>query len=249
MEVIPAVDLRGGRCVRLYQGDYNKETVYFEDPVEAALHWQALGARRIHVVDLDGAASGRPGNLDAIRAMALRVKVPLQMGGGIRDLETAREVIKLGVERIIFGTSAILSPELVSTVCMELGSKSVIVGIDARDGNVAIKGWKESSSLSVARLVEQVVSLGVARIIYTDISRDGTLTEPNFREIEGLVSRGGIAIIASGGISSLEHIKRLAQIGVEGAIVGKALYAGVIGLEEAIKLAGKDDKGKSKQLT
>ncbi len=237
MEIIPAIDLRGGRCVRLYQGDYDKETVYYEDPVEAALYWEGLGAKRIHIVDLDGAASGVPGNLHVVKAIASEAKVSLQMGGGIRSLKVAEAVVNLGVERVVLGTSAVLNSDLVAQVCRKLGSKSVVVGVDALDGMVAIKGWKEKTDFSALELVRRMANLGVERFIYTDISRDGTLTEPNFQAIEDLVSQAGLFILASGGISSLEHLKRLSNIGVEGAILGRAIYMGAIDLKDALGLA------------
>ncbi len=236
MEIIPAIDLRQGRCVRLFQGDYEKETVYFEDPLEGALHWERQGACRIHVVDLDGAAAGLPVHLDVLKQMVMLAGVPLQVGGGIRSLEIAEILIGVGVERIVLGTSAVQDPDLVAMACHTVGSKAVVVAVDARDGRVAINGWRERTSYSALRLVREMADLGVERFIYTDIARDGTLTEPNFQAVEELVEETGLSILASGGISSVKHLTRLAQLGVEGAIVGRALYTGDIDLQEAIRL-------------
>ena len=237
MEVIPAIDVRRGRCVRLYQGDYSKETVYFEDPVEAAVHWQNLGAKRLHVVDLDGAATGAPANLPTMKAIASRVDVQLQVGGGISTLETARQLMDAGFERVVLGTSAVVVPGFVAESCERLGADSVIVGVDTRGGLVAIRGWNENTTLSALDVLERAIALGVGRFVVTDISRDGTLTEPNFQAIEGLVSRLNVKIIASGGISSTYHLRRLADIGVEGAIIGSALYTGLLDSEEALGVA------------
>ena len=237
MEVIPAIDLRGGRCVRLYQGDYSKETVYSDDPVEVALRWQSMGATRLHVVDLDGAARGEPANLEVVASIAGSTTTPLQLGGGIRSVETIERAIAMGAGRVVLGTSAVGDPGLVETACREFGPDVIIVGVDARDGLVATRGWLETSGVVATDLVRQMTSLGVRRFVYTDIARDGTLTEPNFQAIEDLMKSADASVIASGGVSSLEHLARLAGLGVEGAIVGKALYEGAIDLREAIAVA------------
>jgi phosphoribosylformimino-5-aminoimidazole carboxamide ribotide isomerase len=234
MEVIPSIDLRGGRCVRLYQGDYDKETVYSDDPLEVALRWQEMGAPRIHIVDLDGAASGIQANMEVLKRLAYSMDVPLQMGGGIRDMSSAESILDMGVQRIVLGTSAVENPSLVEQACRRFGAEAVIVGVDARDGVVAIRGWRESSSITALDLIHRMTALGVGRFIYTDISRDGTLTGPNFQAIEGVIKDCDAALVASGGISFIEHLKRLASLGVEGAIIGKALYTGDIDLREAI---------------
>ncbi|MBI2855454.1 MAG: 1-(5-phosphoribosyl)-5-[(5-phosphoribosylamino)methylideneamino]imidazole-4-carboxamide isomerase [Chloroflexi bacterium] len=234
MEVVPAIDLRGGRCVRLYQGDYARETVYSEDPVAMALHWQEIGAPRIHIVDLDGAASGTLQNLDVIGAIAGAVDVPLQAGGGIRSLESMERLLALGIQRVILGTIAVEEPSLVAEACRRFGTEAVIVGVDAREGVVSLRGWRDSSSITARGLLQRMEALGVERFIYTDISRDGTLTEPNFQAIEDMVGACKGAIVASGGVSTVEHLERLAALGVEGAIVGKALYEGALDLREAI---------------
>ena len=237
MEVIPAIDLRGGRCVRLYQGDYAQETVYSDDPVEVALRWQEAGAVRLHVVDLDGAAQGEPTNLDVVASIAGSIWTPLQLGGGIRSIDTIERAIAMGAGRVVLGTSAVGDPGLVETACHEFGADAIIVGVDARDGLVATRGWLETSGIAAIDLVRQMTSLGVTRFVYTDIARDGTMTEPNFQAIEDLMKSADASVIASGGVSTLEHLSRLAGLGVEGAIVGKALYEGAIDLREAIAVA------------
>ena len=234
MEVIPAIDLREGRCVRLYQGDYGKETVYSADPLGMALRWQELGAPRIHIVDLDGAASGIQVNLEGVRRLGDSISVPLQVGGGIRDMRSAENILNIGVQRIVLGTSAVENPSLVEQACRRFGPEAVIVGVDARGGMVATRGWTESSSIAALDLITRMTALGVGRFIYTDISRDGTLTEPNFQAIEEVMKGCDASLVASGGISSIEHLDRLAFLGVEGAIIGRALYTGDIDLKEAI---------------
>lgn len=237
MEVIPAIDLRGGRCVRLYQGDYAQETVYSDDPVEVALRWQSMGAARLHVVDLDGAASGEPANLDVIGSIARSITMPLQLGGGIRSIEAIEKALGMGAGRVVLGTSAVGDPGLVETAYRQFGADAIIVGVDARDGMVATRGWLETSGVAAIDLARRMTSLGVRRFVYTDIARDGTMTEPNFQAIEDLMKSADASVIASGGVSTLEHLSRLAGLGVEGAIVGKALYEGAIDLREAIAVA------------
>ena len=234
MEVIPAIDLRGGKCVRLYQGDYAQETVYSEDPVAMALHWQEMGAPRIHIVDLDGAASGIPQNMDSIASIASAVDVPLQTGGGIRSLEIAESLLALGIQRVVLGTIAVEDPSLVMEACHQFGTEAVVVGIDAREGMVSLRGWLDSSSITALALLQAMEVVGVKRFIYTDISRDGTLTEPNFQAIQDMVGACGGSIVASGGVSTVGHLQHLASLGVEGAIVGKALYVGALDLRDAL---------------
>ncbi|MBM3182838.1 MAG: 1-(5-phosphoribosyl)-5-[(5-phosphoribosylamino)methylideneamino]imidazole-4-carboxamide isomerase [Chloroflexi bacterium] len=240
MEIIPAVDIKGGKCVRLYQGDYARETVFFDDPVAVALRWESLGARRIHLVDLDGAAAGEVRNLAVIEAIARQVRVPVQLGGGIRDGATISKLLDIGVKRVILGTVAVEQPELVRGLCQKFG-EAVIVGIDARDGMVATRGWLKGTQMKALDLGKEMVELGVKRIIYTDIRRDGTLTEPNYAEIAEMVNGVQANIIAAGGVSALEHLTKLEKLGVEGAIVGKALYTGNIDLEKALKLSQKSN--------
>ena len=233
MEVIPAIDLKDGRCVRLYQGDFEQEMVFSRDPQEVALGWQGEGAGRLHIVDLDGAQMGMLSNRDAIERILSAVVIPVQLGGGIRRMETIEELTRLGVDRVILGTAAIEDEALVREACLRFG-EGIIVSIDARDGYVSTHGWKEKTDITASGLIESMASLGVKRFIYTDILRDGTLTEPNFEEIARLVSKTSLPIIASGGISSIEQLKRLSKLGVEGAIVGRALYTGDVVLGEAV---------------
>jgi phosphoribosylformimino-5-aminoimidazole carboxamide ribotide isomerase len=234
MEIIPAIDLKGGKCVRLYQGDYGQETVFSDDPVSMARRWQSEGAKRLHLVDLDGAAKGEPCNLDAIEKIAAAVDIPIQVGGGIRSLETIEQLLKLGVGRAILGTAALESPDMVKEACRRFDER-IVVGIDARDGWVATRGWLQQSRTTAGDLADRMVALGARRFIYTDISRDGTLTGPNFEAVAELLSRVSVPVIAAGGISSVEHLTRLAELGVEGAIVGRAIYTGDMNLEEAMK--------------
>ncbi len=235
MELIPAIDLRGGRCVRFYQGDYALETVYSDDPVEVAVEWASLGVMRLHVVDLDGARAGAPANLDVVKRIVDAVPVPVQLGGGMRSADVAREVLALGVDRIIFGTAAIEAPEIVDAVCRAEGPSSVVVSVDARDGYVAVRGWTQDGDVSAAELVRRMASGGVERVMYTDIARDGTLTEPNFTAIGALQSEADVALLAAGGVSSLSHLLTLDEMGVEGAVVGRAAYTGDIDLGAALR--------------
>ena len=235
MQVIPAIDLRGGKCVRLYQGDYAQETVYSDDPLETAMRWVDMGATRLHIVDLDGARDGSPANLGAVERIASSVEVPLHLGGGIRDMATARAAIDAGVSRIMLGTAAFEDSNLISALLNELGAESIIVSVDAKDGKVALRGWTEGTGALATDLVADMAALGVLRFLYTDISRDGTLTEPNFDGISALVNHGDTHIIAAGGIATVSQLKRLAAIGAEAAIVGRAIYTGDINLREAIE--------------
>ncbi len=233
MELIPAIDLKDGRCVRLYQGDFAQATVYGDDPVAMARRWADLGATRLHVVDLDGAKSGRPVNTDAILGIVRALKIPVQLGGGLRREEDIVAALAMGVERVILGTAAVEHADLVARMAARFGDQ-IIVGVDARNGLVATDGWTSTADVRATDLVDRVAALGVRRVIYTDISRDGTLTEPNFAALAELIRPDGPAIIASGGIAVTEHLLRLAKTGAEAAIVGKALYTGAIDLEQAL---------------
>ena len=238
VDVIPAIDIRGGRCVRLVQGDYARETVFADDPAEAARRWRDAGAKRLHVVDLDGAREGRPVNWEAATRVVAAVDVPVELGGGLRDLGTVQRYLEAGVERVVLGTAAVKDMGLL-TVALELFPGRIAVGVDARDGIVVTEGWLKGSGISAAELVRRLAALGAPRVIYTDTLRDGTLTEPNLAALEALLddiraSGGDTRVIYSGGVSSLDHIRRLAETGVEGVIVGRALYSGDIDLREAL---------------
>jgi len=233
MEIIPAIDIRGGKCVRLYQGDYSQQIVFDENPAAVALKWHSQGADWLHVVDLDGAAVGKPRNMAVIEEIMKTSDLLVELGGGIRQEEVAVKLLQKGVSRIILGTAAIENPGLVEKLSRRFGD-AVVVGLDARDGRITVHGWQKDTVIDVLQLCRQMVALGVSRFIYTDVKRDGTLTEPNFDTIERLIAEVDVPIIASGGISRLEHLRRLKGLGVEGAIIGKALYTGDINLGEAI---------------
>ena len=235
MEVVPAIDLRGGRCVRLFQGDYARETVYSDAPAEVAARWIDAGASRLHVVDLDGAKAGAPVNLPAIESIAAAATVPVQLGGGIRSLKSARAALDLGVDRVLTGTAAVSDPDAVAAMCDALGPEAVVVSVDARDGLVALDGWTRSTRVRATDLMRRMAAQGVVRFLYTDIARDGTLSGPNYAAIEALRDEVDAGLIAAGGISSVEHLLRLQDIGVEAAVVGKALYTGDVNLPDAIR--------------
>lgn len=234
MEVIPAIDLRRGKCVRLYQGDYDRETVFSGDPLGVARHWQSLGAKRLHIVDLDGAARGELCHAALVEEIARAVDVPVQLGGGLRRLDVVQQVLDFGVSRAILGTAALEDSGLVEEACRRFG-EGIVVSVDARAGYVATHGWRERSVVTAAEVVQDMVALGVRRFIYTDITRDGTLTAPDYRAILDLVQKTDRPVIAAGGISSLEHLRKLSELGVEGAIVGRALYTGDLDLGEALR--------------
>jgi phosphoribosylformimino-5-aminoimidazole carboxamide ribotide isomerase len=217
----------------LYQGDYNQVTHFSDDPLDVALKWQAMGASRLHIVDLDGAASGEIGNIDIIQNIASAMLIPTQLGGGLRNIETIQKILKMGIERVIIGTSAVEDPQLVAEACKRFNDY-IIISIDSRDGFVSTNGWVRETHQTTVQFAEKMVKLGARRFIYTDIVRDGTLTEPNFTAVAELVHSTSVPVIAAGGISSILHLKMLKQLGVEGAIVGKALYTGDIKLKEAL---------------
>ena len=237
MDVIPAVDIRGGRCVRLYQGDYEQETVFADDPTEVARGWQQRGARRLHIVDLDGARDGVPANRDTIVRIIGEARVPVQIGGGIRSLEMIAGYVDAGADRIVLGTSAVRDEALMRDAVARFGER-IAVSIDARDGLVATDGWTKGTTTPATDAIRRLAALGVARFIYTDVGRDGTLTEPNYGALEEIVRAAGVPVIAAGGIAKVEHLARLAALGVEGAIVGRALYTGDIELEAALAATG-----------
>jgi phosphoribosylformimino-5-aminoimidazole carboxamide ribotide isomerase len=240
MLIIPAVDIRDGRCVRLVHGELEKETIYFDDPVEAALRWEAGGAGRIHLVDLDGAFLGSMKNAAVIERIARAVHVPVQVGGGIRYEATAADLFARGVSRVILGTVAVTDPDLVKRLCRRFPDQ-VMVGIDARNGRVAIRGWVEESEKKAVDLALQMAELGVKEIIYTDIHRDGTLQGPNLIALREMAEAIPLEVIASGGVSSLDDIRNLSvlePLGVSGVIMGQALYTGRVDLKEALALTG-----------
>lgn len=228
------MDIRGGRCVRLFQGDYARETTFSDDPLAMALRWQSQGAHRIHVVDLDGAASGEPQNLDVISQIATAVMVPVQLGGGIRDIETIKKVLSAGVERVILGTAAVENEEMLKEACQKYGDY-VAVSIDARDGMVATWGWQEDSGIRAEELAKRMQAIGVERLIYTDITADGTLTSPNFGAIAEFIKATPLPVISAGGVASVDNIRELNRLGVAGAIIGKALYTGDVDLRAALR--------------
>lgn len=236
MEIIPAIDLKGGKCVRLYQGDYSKETVFSEDPVATALKWQSKGAHWLHLVDLDGAASGEVRNSAAIEGIVKNTNMSVELGGGIRKEDVVEKLINLGVKRVILGTVAVEQTELTRRIIKRFG-EAIVVGIDARDSFVTTHGWQKISTVTALELSRMMAGIGAKRIIYTDVKRDGTLTEPNYEATAELVINLKIPVIASGGISSIEHIRKLVKLGVEGAIIGRALYTGDMDLAEAIAVS------------
>lgn len=240
MEVIPAIDLLEGRCVRLYQGDYAQSEVFDENPVAVARQWVDQGATRLHLVDLDGAKAGHPVNQAAIEAIVRAVNVPVQVGGGLRDRQSVADLLTLGVQRVILGTVAVEQPDLIAQLGQEFPDQ-IVVGIDARNGKVATRGWLETSEVEAVTLAQQMAEFGVAAIIYTDIHRDGTLQGPNREALRELAGTINIPVIASGGVSSvtdLLNLLALEPVGVTGAIVGRALYTGNIQLKEAIRAVG-----------
>lgn len=238
MIVIPAIDIKNGKCVRLLQGRMDAETVFSDDPAAMGRRWENDGAALIHVVDLDGAVGKRPVNLDTVRKIIDQVNVPVQVGGGIRDMETIRMYMEQGVSRVIIGTEAIKNPDLVKTACREFPGQ-IVVGIDAKDGKVAIEGWTRTTEVTAVDLAKQFEDCGVAAINFTDIARDGMRTGPNLAETEKLALAISIPVVASGGVSSIEDIKNLLPLeaaGVIGVITGRALYDGSLDLKAAIAI-------------
>jgi len=236
MIIIPAIDLKGGRCVRLVQGREDQETVYSHSPADVARRWQAAGAEMIHVVDLDGAFAGSPVNLDAVVAIAEAVDTPFEFGGGLRTDEAVDTILAAGAARAIIGTKAASSPEWIRQLCSRHPGR-IAAGIDARDGKVALQGWVETTELRAVDLARQMADAGVCAIIFTDISRDGMLAGPNATATAELARQVPVPVVASGGVSSLDDIRTLARMGISAAIIGKALYTGDIDLAEAIQAA------------
>ena len=237
MLVIPAIDLKEGSCVRLLQGNKDAVTIYSQDPANTAKKWESFGAKLLHIVDLDGAFSGNQKNFDAIVKIRKAVKIPIQVGGGIREIGNVLNLFSAGVNRIIIGTKAVEDPEFLVYLCNNYPGK-ILIGIDAKSGMVAIKGWEEITSITAKDLAKRLELVGAAGIIYTDISRDGMMTGPNIEATSEMVENVKIPVIASGGVSNIEDIRDLKKIkDLWGAITGKAIYSGSLDLREAIKIA------------
>jgi len=232
---IPAVDIRGGRCVQLVQGDFARETTYGHDPAEMARYWQAQGAQRLHVVDLDGARDGVRTNAGVIATLIEAVEIPVQVGGGIRSLETARVLLEQGADRVVVGTAAAEAPDALAEWIAALGAERLIVGVDARNARVATHGWQQLTDLDVPAFCKVLAMLGVRRVLYTDVGRDGMLGGP---DVEGTRAVARIlSVLASGGVSSADQLRSLADAGAEGAIIGTALYAGRLSLSDALAVS------------
>ena len=239
MIIYPAIDIRGGRCVRLTEGRFDAETVFADDPAEMALKWAGLGAEFLHLVDLDGALAGESRNVPVIERILQSVSIPVQLGGGIRNLETIEKLLSLGVTRLILGSAAVKNPQLVEEACKKYPGH-IAVGIDAKNGEVAIEGWGKGSGVAATELAKKMAAYGVETIIYTDISRDGMLSGVNVEATAALARACGVPIIASGGVASIEDIRRVKAVeadGVQGCIIGKAIYTGAVDLKEALALA------------
>ena len=236
MILFPAIDIRNGRCVRLTEGKFECETVFAEDPAEMAVRWADAGAEYLHVVDLDGALAGQSSNTEVIKRILAKVKIPVQVGGGIRTLANIEKMLALGVTRVILGSVAVRDPELVRAACHKFPGQ-VVVGIDAKNGEVAVEGWGIGGGIGAVELAKKMAAVGVEYIIFTDISRDGMLSGVNVEATAELAKTSGIKVIASGGVSSLAAIKAL-QLheadGIEGCIIGKAIYTGALDLKEAL---------------
>lgn len=237
MILFPAIDIRGGKCVRLLKGRFDQETVFADRPADMAIKWQSQGGKYLHLVDLDGALQGRPVNLEAIRDIIANVNVPIQLGGGIRNIESIEAWLEAGVSRVILGSIAVKNPDLVKEACHKFGER-IVAGIDAKDGEVAVEGWGISGGVKATELAKRMADVGVARIIYTDISRDGTLSGVNVESTVELARAAGIPVIASGGVAGMDDVYKVAAATeIEGMIIGKALYTGKIDLAEALRVA------------
>lgn len=240
MIIFPAIDIRGGQCVRLVKGDFNQETVFSQRPEIMAKKWEDEGGQYLHLVDLDGARAGESRNLDVVEMILKTVNIPVELGGGIRTMENIQRVLEMGVSRVILGSIAVKDPKLVKEACKEYGSQRIVVGIDAKDGIVAVDGWGVSGEVKATELAKKMADGGVKHIIYTDISRDGTLSGVNAKATAEIAKVSGVKVVASGGVSSLDDIKMLKeyeQDGIEGVIVGKSIYTGALSLPEALRVA------------
>ena len=238
MLIIPALDLKEGKCVRLVRGERHRQTVYSDSPVKMALKWQSQGAEYLHLVDLDGAFHGEPKNIEVIKEIRRRLRISIQLGGGIRDMGSIAKLLSLGLDRIILGTVAVSAPDLVRRAVERFGPEKIVVGIDTKGDRVAIRGWEELSKNSALELALRMRQAGIERIIYTDISRDGAMAGPKTEVAKMLAQKTRLKVILSGGISSLEDIMDVASLerfGIEGVIVGKALYEAKVNLREAIQ--------------
>ncbi len=239
MIIFPAIDIREGRCVRLVQGKRENEIVYSSEPARVARFFQELGARWLHVVDLDGAFAGAPRNLKVIEKIAHSVEIPFQVGGGLRSLRDVEQVLAVGAARVVIGTMAVESPSFAQELLECFGPERIVLGLDARDGMVAVKGWVEVAKVKAVDLARSMKELGIVRAVYTDVTKDGLLQGPNFEATEEIARNSGLRIIASGGVSSLEDVEKLLtleELGVEGVIIGKAIYDGTIDLRKALSL-------------
>jgi len=237
MELWPAIDLRGGRCVRLLQGDYDRETVFGDDPVAMAARFVAGGARRLHLVDLDGARDGGPVQADLIGRIVAAARVPCQVGGGVRTAETASAYLDAGVARVVVGSLAIEDPAAFASLAGMFPGR-IVLGLDARDGLVAVRGWRETSGLTAAQLVVRSSDLPLAAVVFTDIAKDGMLAGPNLGALSEMIAATRLPVVASGGIASAADIRAVASIGAAGCIVGRAIYSGGVSLPEALGAAG-----------
>lgn len=236
MQLYPAIDIKNGKCVRLTQGLFDNVKVYSDTPADMAQVWKEKGASFLHLVDLDGALKGRSVNEDVIRAIVEKTGLPAEIGGGIRSAEAVKNMLALGVSRVIIGTKAAERPEFMKELAETFGPERIVAGVDAKNGMVAIEGWEKISSVSAVDLCLQMKEYGIKHIVYTDISRDGMLTGPNVEATKLLTEKTGLDVIASGGVSSIEDLKALAEAGIKGAIMGKALYENRIDLTEAVSL-------------
>lgn len=236
MQIWPAIDLRGGKCVRLQQGDYNRETIYGDDPAEMAKRWVDQGADCLHLVDLDGAKDGSLKNRDAISAIVAAVDIPCEVGGGIRDEATIEQLLSLGLARLVIGTKALREKEWFAQMCERFPNK-LVLGIDAKEGMVATDGWLEVSTTSAVDLAKEFEKLPIAALVYTDIATDGMLAGPNVPAMKAMKDAVGLPVVASGGVTSVEDVKNLAVAGLDGAIVGRALYEGRLTVRDAVAAA------------
>jgi len=234
MQIWPAIDLRGGKCVRLRQGDYGRETIYGDDPAQMARRWIAEGAQYLHLVDLDGARDGRSANREAVRAIVAAASVPCELGGGIRDETTIQELLNLGLERLVVGTKALKEPDWFRQMCRKFPGQ-LALGVDAKNGLVATDGWLQTSSTAASQLAQQYEREPVAAIIYTDIAKDGMLEGPNVEAMAEMQRSVDLPVIASGGVATADDVRKLARAGMAGCIIGRALYEGQLSLRDALE--------------